>query len=86
MQKPTGREGKGTAKGPAAPGSKQTFGVEDMLTPYILQIKRDLSCVTHADQICYVRTDELHVQYTNANLADHARLLVSSKCCAQFFS
>ncbi|KAL5532234.1 hypothetical protein ACEPAF_5800 [Sanghuangporus sanghuang] len=48
-----------------------------MLAPHIKEIKQNLWCSTHLEEVCYVRADGTYIYYTMKNYFDHARLLLS---------
>ncbi|OCB88512.1 hypothetical protein A7U60_g4327 [Sanghuangporus baumii] len=48
-----------------------------MLAPHIKEIKQNLQCSMHPEEVCYVRADGTHIYYTMKNYFDHARLLLS---------
>ncbi|KAL5492544.1 hypothetical protein ACEPAI_3991 [Sanghuangporus weigelae] len=48
-----------------------------MLAPHIKEIKQNLWCSVHLEEVCYVRADGTHIYYTMKNYFDHVRLLLS---------
>ncbi|KAL5524176.1 hypothetical protein ACEPAG_8349 [Sanghuangporus baumii] len=48
-----------------------------MLAPHIKEIKHNLRCSAHPEEVCYVRANGTHIYYTMKNYFDHARLLLS---------
>ncbi|KAL5520677.1 hypothetical protein ACEPAF_2678 [Sanghuangporus sanghuang] len=48
-----------------------------MLAPHIKEIKQNLWCSTHLEEVCYVHANGTHIYYTMKNYFDHARLLLS---------
>ena len=50
---------------------------EEVLAPIIREIKRNLACNKHTEDVCFVHPDGRHQQYTASQYADHARMKVS---------
>ena len=49
----------------------------EMLVLFICDIKRNLTCCKHPEDVCVVCWNGTHQQYTANNFANHTRLLVS---------
>ena len=57
--------------------SQKKVTEEEILAPIIKEIKQNLACNKHTEDVCFVHPDGWHQQYTTSQYADHARMKVS---------